>query len=180
MPKNTDQIIYLDPEEDLTNVSERLAQTQAQHITLIIPSQTQLRSHVSWRVLFSRVRKMGKDVRVISSDPQIRKMVKEAGFRADDSLESPAKTKQGRSRSRLDRAISGGGKSSQQLRGPSAKAPSPERTNGLRTTRQRSSELKSPIEDQAPGAEVPNPAWTPPMEGAREGETNRAPTAGPS
>ena len=182
MPKNTEQFIYLGPEEDLTNVSERLAQTQAQQITLVIPSQTQLRSHVSWRVLFSRVRKMGKDVRVISSDRQIRSMVKEAGFRADDSkeLESPATTKQGRSRSRLGRAISGSGKSSQQLRGPSAKAPSPERTGGLRTTRQRSSELKSPIEDQVPGAEVPNPAWTPPMEGAREGETNRAPTAGPS
>lgn len=177
MAKDTDQIIFLGPEEDLTNVSERLAQTQAQHITLVIPSQTQLRSHVSWRVLFSRTRKMGKDVLVISSDRQIRSMVKEAGFRVADSLESPSSNKQGRSGSRLGR-MGSGGKSSQQLRGPSAKTPSAERTGGLRTTRQKSSSLKPQKDDNAPGGEVSNPSWTPTTGGTNEGAINRAP--GPS
>ena len=99
-----EQIIYLPPEEDLTNVTERLAQTQVQRIMLVVPSQTQLRSHVSWRILFSRVREMGKDVLVFSPDRQIRLIAREAGFRVADSLDSPARSKQGRSGTPLGRA----------------------------------------------------------------------------
>jgi hypothetical protein len=84
-----EQIIYIGPEEELTNVRERLEHNPAGHITLIVPPQTQLRSHVGWRLLRSRVREMGKDVLVISSDPQIRAVAKAAGFRVADSLESP-------------------------------------------------------------------------------------------
>ena len=85
-----EQIIYLSPEEELTNVRERLEKTQARHIILVIPPQTQLRSHVGWRLLRSRTRELNKDVLVISSDRQIRAVVKAAGFRVADSQESPA------------------------------------------------------------------------------------------
>ena len=84
-----EQIIYLGPEEELTNVRERLEHTKAGRITLVIPPQTQLRSHVGWRVLRSSVRELGQDVLVISSDPQIRAVAKAAGFRVAVSLESP-------------------------------------------------------------------------------------------
>ncbi len=83
-----EQIIYLSPEEELTTVRERLANTQAKRITLVIPSTTQLRSHVGWRLLHSRARELDKDVLVISSDRQIRAVVKAAGFKVADSLES--------------------------------------------------------------------------------------------
>src|SRR5215471_14896942 len=83
-----EQMIYVGPEEELTNVRERLENSQAGRITLVIPPQTQLRSHVGWRLLRSRVRELGKDVLVISSDPQIRAVAKAAGFRVADSLES--------------------------------------------------------------------------------------------
>jgi hypothetical protein len=84
-----EQIIYLGPEEELTNVRERLENTKAGRIILIIPPQTQLRSHVGWRLLRSRVRELGQDVLIISSDRQIRAVAKAAGFRVADSLESP-------------------------------------------------------------------------------------------
>jgi hypothetical protein len=84
-----EQIIYLGPEEELTNVRERLESTKAGHILLVIPPQTQLRSHVGWRLLHSRVRELGQDVLIISSDRQIRAVAKAAGFRVADSLESP-------------------------------------------------------------------------------------------
>jgi len=85
-----EQIIYLSPEEELTNVRERLEKTQARHIILVIPPQTQLRSHVGWRLIRSRMRELNKDVLVISSDRQIRAVVKAAGFRVADSQESPS------------------------------------------------------------------------------------------
>ncbi len=84
-----EQIIYLGPEEELTNVRERLENTNAGRIILVIPPQTQLRSHVGWRLLRSRVRELGLDVLIISSDRQIRAVAKAAGFRIADSLESP-------------------------------------------------------------------------------------------
>jgi len=84
-----EKIIYLGPEEELTNVRERLENTKAGSIILVIPPQTQLRSHVGWRLLHSRVRELGQDVLIISSDRQIRAVAKAAGFRIADSLESP-------------------------------------------------------------------------------------------
>jgi uncharacterized protein YjbI with pentapeptide repeats len=94
-----EQIIYLSPEEELTNVRERLERAQAKRIILVIPLQTQLRGHVAWRLLSSRTRELGKDVLVISSDRQIRSVAKAAGFRVADSQESlPSTTKQRRSR----------------------------------------------------------------------------------
>ncbi len=84
-----EQIIYLGPEEELTNVRERLENTNAGRIILVIPPQTQLRSHVGWRLLRSRVRELGLDVLIISSDRQIRAVAKAAGFRVADSFESP-------------------------------------------------------------------------------------------
>src|SRR5260221_1970820 len=88
-----EKIIYLGPEEDLTSVSERLEKTNAGHITLVIPPQTQLHSLVGWRLLHSRMRKLGKDVLVISSERQIRSVAKAAGFRIADSQESSPSAK---------------------------------------------------------------------------------------
>ena len=53
-----EKIIYLGPEEEMTNVRERLENTDAGKIILVIPPQTHLRSHVGWRLLHSRVREL--------------------------------------------------------------------------------------------------------------------------
>src|SRR5579863_1696886 len=83
-----EQIIYLSPEEELTNVRERLEQVPSKHIILVIPQQTQLRSLVGWRLLHSRARELNKEILIISADRQIRSVVKAAGFRVADSLAS--------------------------------------------------------------------------------------------
>ncbi|HEX7735258.1 MAG TPA: baseplate J/gp47 family protein [Ktedonobacteraceae bacterium] len=80
--------IYLSPEEELTSVRERLERTQARRIILVIPPQTQLRSHVGWRLIHARMRELGKDLVVISPDRQVRAVARAAGFRVAESQES--------------------------------------------------------------------------------------------
>src|SRR5437868_11174797 len=111
-----EQIIYLSPEEELTNVRERLERIPTRRIILVVPTQTQLRRHVSWRLLHARARELTKEVLVISSDRQIRSVVKAAGFKVADSLESPSSSRS-RPASRPGRA-SLGGKTSARLRTP--------------------------------------------------------------
>ncbi len=90
-----EQIMNLSPEEDLTNVRERLRRARARRIILVVPAQTLLRSHVSWRVLYGDATRLNKEVQVISSDQQIRSVVKAAGFR----VEAPSTPPSGRLRS---------------------------------------------------------------------------------
>ncbi|MEO6888976.1 MAG: baseplate J/gp47 family protein [Ktedonobacteraceae bacterium] len=88
-----EQLIYLSPEEELTDVRERLEHVPARRIIFVVPPQTKLRSHVGWRLLHARARELGKDVLVVSPDRQVRVVVKEAGFKVADSLESPPSSK---------------------------------------------------------------------------------------
>jgi hypothetical protein len=88
-----EQIILLSPEEELTSVRERLEKTKARRIKLVLPMQTQMRSHVSWKLLHSRAREMGQEILVISPEKQIRAVAKEAGFKVAESQGSPASGK---------------------------------------------------------------------------------------
>lgn len=90
---NDEQTIYISPEDDLTNVRERLEKIPAGHISLVIPRQTLLRSHVAWRNLYARSKELGKDVMVISADAQIRSLAQAAKFRVAHSLESSTANK---------------------------------------------------------------------------------------
>jgi hypothetical protein len=102
-----EQTIYISPEDDLTNVRERLESLPTRRVTLVIPAQTQLRSHVAWKLLHARARELGKEVIIVSSDPQIRSVAQAVKFKVAHSLEaSPV----GRSRpmSRPGRTSAGG------------------------------------------------------------------------
>jgi Baseplate J-like protein len=126
-----EQIIYLSPEEELTNVRERLEKIPSKRIILVIPAQTQLRSHVSWRLLHARARELNKEILIISSDRQIRSVVKAAGFKVADSLESQPSSRS-RVPSRSGRT-SLGGRTSARLRTPPGRAASSPSTGGLRS-----------------------------------------------
>lgn len=102
-----EQIIYLSPEEELTNVRERLEQVPSKRIILVIPQQTQLRSLVGWRLLHSRARELNREILIISSDRQIRSVVKAAGFRVADSLASRPSPGKSRSEARPGRSNMG-------------------------------------------------------------------------
>ena len=82
-----EQIIYLDPNDELTTVREKIEEIRARRITMVVPQQTQLRSNVGWRLLHARARELGKDVQVISPDRQVRAVAKAAGFRVSQSPE---------------------------------------------------------------------------------------------
>lgn len=84
-----EQVIYLGPDDQLTDVLERIAGERAQQILLVLSPQTHMRSYVSWRLLHARVRQLGKIVQVISMDRQVRAVAKAAGFRVAHPLESP-------------------------------------------------------------------------------------------
>jgi hypothetical protein len=82
-----EQTIYIGPQDDLTNVRERLERIPARRVTLVIPSQTLLRSLIAWRNLYARAQELGKEVLIISSDPQVRSVAQGAKFKVA-SLES--------------------------------------------------------------------------------------------
>ncbi len=83
-----EQIIYLDPNDELTRVREKIEENPAQHITLVVPQQTQLRSNTGWRLLYARSREMRKDIQVVSPDRQVRSLAKAAGFTVSESREA--------------------------------------------------------------------------------------------
>lgn len=86
-----EQTIYISPDDDLTTVRERLEQLSARRLTMVIPPQTQLRSHVAWKLLYARARELGKEVIIVSSDPQVRSVAHAVKFKVAHSLEtSPA------------------------------------------------------------------------------------------
>jgi hypothetical protein len=93
-----EQTIYISPEDDLTTVRERLEQIPSRKITMVIPSQTQLRSHVAWKLLYARTRELAKEVLIVSSDPQVRSVAHAVKFKVAHSLEStssPGRSKGG-------------------------------------------------------------------------------------
>lgn len=96
-----EQTIYIGPEDDLTSVRERLERIQSRRVTLVIPAQTQLRSHVAWKLLHARARELSKDVLIVSSDPQIRSVAQAVKFKVAHSLESSpiSRSRPGSSRS---------------------------------------------------------------------------------
>jgi hypothetical protein len=83
------EIIYVDAGDDLAKIQERIEETHARHIILLVPPKTHLRNDVSWRLLDTRAREPGKDVRVISMSRQTRAVAEAAGFKILDLPESP-------------------------------------------------------------------------------------------
>ncbi len=84
--------IYIGPEDTLTDVRRHLEQvpTLVRNVTLIFDRHTLLRNPTDWRNLHAHARNQGKDVLIISSDPQTRAMARAAKFRVVDSSESSA------------------------------------------------------------------------------------------
>ncbi len=120
-----EQTIYISQEDDLTTVRERLENISSRRVTLVIPSHTQLRSHVAWKLLYARSRELGKEVLIVSSDPQVRSVAHAVKFKVAHSLES---NPQGRSRpsGRPTRSTNGRGKA------PTGRAAAPK--SGARST----------------------------------------------
>jgi Baseplate J-like protein len=83
-----EEFMYLGPEEEMVNVYERLKNTQARSIILVIQPHSQLSHQTEWRALHNDVRKRDQDVLIICSDQRIRAVARSAGFRVAESFES--------------------------------------------------------------------------------------------
>lgn len=157
--------VYLSPEDDLTTVRERFQQIPFRHIALVVPPQTQLRSHMSWKLIHGYAREAGKDVLVVSSDRAIRAVVKAAGFQVAESLEA-TKPGKGRYGSRGGRTETrAGGSAASRLRTPPTRGPEPSTGSGRSTAPRRAAEPSSnfPIDDLGPGDTISS---RPPVSGA--------------
>ena len=137
-----EQIINVQPEEDLTHLLERLEQVQKRYIILVVQPPTQLRSLVSWHFLHSRVRELDKDVLVVTSDRQIRSMARMVGFKVDGTKSSPP---------------------SGRTRGPAGRPVRPERKTGPPARSRSSSDGDATPAKSDAGAVTP-----PPIDGAPE------------
>jgi len=127
------KIVYLSHDDDLTTVRERFQQTPSRRIVLIVPPQTQLRSHMSWKLIHGYARESGKDVFVVSNDRAIRAVVKAAGFQVADSLEAtpPSRGRYGSRGGRTDTRA--GGSAASRLRTPPTRGPEPSTGAGRST-----------------------------------------------
>ena len=85
-PKQPEKILYISPEENVTEIRERLERTHAHDIALVFPPQTRLRSHVAWRLLKQRTQELGKDISIVSSDQHIRAIARSVQFKTASSL----------------------------------------------------------------------------------------------
>lgn len=102
-----EQIVYISPEDDLTSVRERLGRVASKKVTLVVPTHSQLRSHVAWKLLYARARDLEKEVLIVSSDPQIRSVALAVNFKVATSLEAAASGKS-KQVSRPGRSAAGG------------------------------------------------------------------------
>src|SRR5947199_3839493 len=142
-----EQMIYIGPEEDLTQVRQRLENTQSRRLTLVLPSQTQLRSHVAWKLLRARARELGKDVLIVSADPQIRSVAQAVKFKVATSYER-SHNEQGRQASRPGRSAANKGKA---VRLPyNRNAAEPRSSPGQRSARTGGRPPASPIAPHQP------------------------------
>jgi len=78
--------LYISPEENITEIRERLGRTRAHDVALVFPPQTRLRSHVAWRLLKQRAQELGKDISIVSSDQHIRAIARSVQLRTASSL----------------------------------------------------------------------------------------------
>ncbi len=78
--RENEQKVYIAPDENITTVRQRLERIESQHIALIVPPQTHLRGQLAWRLLYARAKELGKEVSIISTDPQIRALARSVRF----------------------------------------------------------------------------------------------------
>src|SRR5436305_13397128 len=83
-----EQVLYVDPEENITTVRERLSSTRAKSVVLVVPPQTLLRSRVAWQLLHKRAQELEKKVCVVSTDKQIRSIARSVKFKVASALQN--------------------------------------------------------------------------------------------
>jgi hypothetical protein len=147
--------IYINPEDDLTTVRERLEVISAPRLTLVIPPQTQLRSHVAWKLLYARAQELGKEVVIVTSDPQIRSIAHAVKFKVAHSLETLPGTGKSGLGQLPGRASNAGSARTRTSPPASSRSSSAKASSELRNTRNR----RGASNTRASRAHTPEAGW---------------------
>jgi hypothetical protein len=77
------QPIYLDAEEEISELIERLRQTSAEDVPVVVPSRSRIgQSRFNFRLLRDYARQFGKRISIISPDAAVQQLATESGFSA--------------------------------------------------------------------------------------------------
>ena len=82
------QPIYLDVEEEISELIERLRRTSAEDVPVVVPSRSRIgQSRFNFRLLRDYARQFGKRIAIISSDAAVQQLASENGFNAFADME---------------------------------------------------------------------------------------------
>ena len=88
------QPIYLDVEEEISELIERLRQSSSQEVSVVVPARSRIgQSRFNFRLLRDYARQYGKKISIISPEVAVQQMAAENGFNAFagmDEYDSPA------------------------------------------------------------------------------------------
>ena len=80
--------IYIETEEEIPEVIERVRRTSAEDVPLVLPTRSRFgQSRFNFQLLREYTSQMGKRVSIISPDPAVQQMAEESGFRAFRAVE---------------------------------------------------------------------------------------------
>ena len=75
--------IYIETEEEIPEVIERVRRTSAEDVPLVLPTRSRFgQSRFNFQLLREYTAQMGKRVSIVSPDPAVQQMAEESGFRA--------------------------------------------------------------------------------------------------
>lgn len=82
------QPIYIDAEEEISELIDRLRQTPAADVPVVVPSRSRIgQSRFNFRLLRDYARQFGKRISIISPDPAVQQLAAESGFDAFAGLD---------------------------------------------------------------------------------------------
>jgi len=80
--------IYIETEEEIPEVIERVRRTAAQDVPLVLPTRSRFgQSRFNFQLLKQYTAQMGKRISIVSPDPAVQQMAEESGFRAFRAVE---------------------------------------------------------------------------------------------
>lgn len=84
-----EEIIYLEPDEEITSVIDKIKQSKSHRLSLVVPREaTLLQSVVNLRLLSREATNLGKEIVIVTSDKIGRNLAAKAGLTVYDSIKS--------------------------------------------------------------------------------------------
>jgi len=82
------QPIYLDAEEEISELIDRLRQTPAADVPVVVPARSRIgQSRFNFRLLRDYARQFGKRISIVSPDPAVQQLATESGFSAFSAID---------------------------------------------------------------------------------------------